>query len=63
MLLKHERQTYKVFFKALRVTNLTVDQIVRFGQQINNEKTSNEDNYYEEWNADIYDNRRDGVFD
>jgi len=27
MLLKHERQTYKVFFKALRVTNLTVDQI------------------------------------
>jgi hypothetical protein len=27
MLLKHERQTYKVFFKALLVTNLTVDQI------------------------------------
>jgi hypothetical protein len=57
MLLKHARQTYKVFLKALQDANSQTCL------QTNNEKTSNEDNYNEEWNAVIYGNRRDGVFD
>jgi hypothetical protein len=57
MLLKHARQTYKVFLKALQDANSQTCL------QTNNEKTSNEDNYNEEWNAVIYGNRRHGVFD
>jgi len=53
----------KSFLKRSESLSSLSIRSVRFGQQINNEKTSNEDNYYEEWNADIYDNRRDGVFD